>query len=109
MAETQTKPRPTDEELREILKGVEDPELRMSIVDLGLVYRVEIDEDGMASVDMTLTSPGCPVGPMLQGMIFHKLTQVDGVEDVEVNLVWNPPWDPRTMASEEVKMALGIW
>ncbi|MEX1022266.1 MAG: iron-sulfur cluster assembly protein [Dehalococcoidia bacterium] len=109
MTDTETTTRPTDEELRETLRGVEDPELHMSIVDLGLVYRVEMDEDGMVSVDMTLTSPACPVGPMLQGMIFHKLNQVDGVEDVEVNLVWSPPWDPRTMASEEIKMALGIW
>ncbi len=107
-AETAVTP-PTNEEIREALRGVEDPELRMSIVDLGLLYRAEIDESGVVTVDMTLTSPGCPVGPMLQGMIFHKLTQMDGVVDVEVNLVWNPPWDPRTMASEEVKMALGIW
>ncbi len=109
MAETETIVHPSNEEIRAVLKTVEDPELRMSIVDLGLVYRAEIDDDGVVTVDMTLTSPGCPVGPMLQGMIFHKLTQMDGVVDVEVNLVWNPPWDPRTMASEEVKMALGIW
>jgi metal-sulfur cluster biosynthetic enzyme len=109
MAESETKQRPTEEQLREVLRSVEDPELRMSIVDLGLLYGVEVDEDGVVTVDLTLTSPACPVGPMLQGMIFHKLTQVEGVEDVEVNLVWSPPWDPRTMASEDVKMALGIW
>ncbi|MDO9444249.1 MAG: iron-sulfur cluster assembly protein [Dehalococcoidia bacterium] len=109
MAETEAIAFPTNEEIREVLRTVEDPELRMSIVDLGLLYKAEIDEQGVVTVDMTLTSPGCPVGPMLQGMIFHKLTQMDGVVDVEVNLVWNPPWDPRTMASEEVKMALGIW
>lgn len=102
-------PVPTVESLREILRSVEDPELRMSILDLGLIYGVEVDEDGMVTVDLTLTSPACPVGPMLQGMIFHKLMATPGVEDVEVNLVWSPPWDPRTMASEEIKMALGIW
>ena len=107
MAETTT--RPTEDELREVLRTVEDPELRMPIVDLGLVYGFEIDDQGMVTVDMTLTSPACPVGPMLQGMIYHKLSQMDGVEDVEVNLVWDPPWDPKTMASEEVRMALGIW
>ncbi|MBM3139227.1 MAG: DUF59 domain-containing protein [Candidatus Rokubacteria bacterium] len=101
--------RPTVEEIREVLRTVEDPELRMSIVDLGLVYGAEIDEQGMVTVDLTLTSPACPVGPMLQGMIYHKLSQLEGIEDVEVNLVWNPPWDPRTMASEDVRMALGIW
>lgn len=109
MTETETVAFPTDEELREALRAVEDPELHMSIVDLGLVYGVEIDEDRRVTVDMTLTSPACPVGPMLQGLIFHKLQQMEGVEDVEVNLVWNPPWDPRTMASDDIKIALGIW
>ena len=100
---------PSKEDIFEELKGVEDPELRMSIVELGLVYDVNADSDGTVTVDMTLTSPACPVGPMLQGMIFHKVMQMVGVEDVEVNLVWAPPWDPKTMASEDVKMALGIW
>jgi len=106
---TGTVMRPSEDELRETLRAVEDPELHMSVVDLGLIYDVAIDEDGQVTVDMTLTSPACPVGPMLQGLIFHKLTQVEGVEDVEVNLVWSPPWDPRTMASDDIKMALGIW
>ena len=100
---------PSLDEINEVLHTVEDPELRMSIAELGLIYGVEIDDQGMITVDLTLTSPACPVGPMLQGMIYHKLTQMEGVEDVEVNLVWDPPWDPKTMASEEVKMALGIW
>lgn len=106
---TETITPPTDEELREALREVMDPELHMSIVDLGLVYGVEIDEDRRVTVDMTLTSPACPVGPMLQGLIFHKVSQMEGVEDVEVNLVWTPPWDPRTMASDDIKIALGIW
>ena len=100
---------PTEESMWAALRQVEDPELRLSIVELGLVYGVELDEDGVATVDMTLTSPACPVGPMLQGMIFHSLSGMEGIEDVEVNLVWDPPWDPRKMASEEVKMTLGIW
>lgn len=102
-------PRPTVEELREVLQQVEDPELRMSIMDLGLIYGVDIDEDGMVTIDLTLTTPACPVGPMIQGQAYHLLSQMDGVEDVEVNLVWEPPWDPKTMASDEVKMMLGIW
>jgi metal-sulfur cluster biosynthetic enzyme len=100
---------PTVEEIREVLQLVEDPELRMSIMDLGLIYGVDIDEDALVTVDMTLTTPACPVGPMLQGQIFHMVTQMDGVEDVEVNLVWEPPWDPKTMASDDVKLMLGIW
>lgn len=107
MSETAT--RPTTDELRAILRQVEDPELRMSIVDLGLVYGIDIDDEGEVTIDLTLTTPACPIGPMLQGQIYHILTQLDGVEDVEVNLVWDPPWDPRTMASEEIKLLLGIW
>ena len=101
--------RPTPDDLMEVVRAVEDPELRMSVVDLGLIYGIEIDDEGMTTVDMTLTSPGCPVGPMLQGQIYHVVSQLPGVEDVEVNIVWDPPWDPRVMASEEVKMMLGIW
>lgn len=101
--------RPTEEQLWEVLRQIEDPELRMGIAELGLIYYVNIDDEGLVTIDMTLTSPACPVGPMLQGQAYHLLTQLDGVEDVEVNLVWDPPWDPKTMASEEVRMQLGIW
>ncbi len=104
-----TSERPTEEQLWEVLRQVEDPELRISIVELGLIYHAKIDDEGLVTIDMTLTSPACPVGPMLQGQAYHLLTQLDGVEDVEVNLVWDPPWDPKTMASEEVRMQLGIW
>jgi metal-sulfur cluster biosynthetic enzyme len=108
-AQSEAPARPTVEEVREVLRTVEDPELRMSIVELGLVYGIEVEDDGLVTVALTLTSPACPIGPMLQGMIYHKTSQIPGVEDVEVNLVWTPPWDPRTMASEDVKLALGIW
>ena len=101
--------RPTAEDLMEVVRSVEDPELRMSVVELGLIYGIEIDDEGMTTVTMTLTSPGCPVGPMLQGQIYHVVSQLPGVEDVEVNIVWEPPWDPKTMASEDVKMMLGVW
>ncbi|MDA0302298.1 MAG: iron-sulfur cluster assembly protein [Chloroflexi bacterium] len=100
---------PAEDAVREVLRTVEDPELRMSILELGLIYGVTVEDDGLVQVDLTLTSPACPVGPMLQGMIYHKVAQMPGVMDVEVNLVWQPPWDPRTMASEDVKLALGIW
>ncbi|MBM4414804.1 MAG: metal-sulfur cluster assembly factor [Chloroflexi bacterium] len=109
MAETETQQRPSVDELREVIRQVQDPELHMSIIDLGLVYNIDIDDYGVVTIDLTLTTPACPIGPMIQGQAYHLLTQLDGVEDVEVNLVWDPPWDPRTMASEEVKLALGIW
>ena len=105
MSETKT---PTVEELKEKLREVKDPELDMSIVDLGLVYDVEF-EDGEVLITMTLTSPGCPLGPIIRGEAYAKLKEVPGVKDVDVQIVWNPPWDPRTMASDDVKMALGIW
>jgi metal-sulfur cluster biosynthetic enzyme len=106
MAETATAP--TYEEMREKLWEVKDPEINMSIVDLGLVYDIEIEE-GVVTVTMTLTSPGCPLGPIIRGEAYAKLKELPGVKDVDVNIVWSPPWDPKTMASEDVKMMLGIW
>jgi metal-sulfur cluster biosynthetic enzyme len=101
---------PTYDQLMEKLGEVKDPEIDMGIVELGLVYDVEFnDADGLVTVTMTLTSPGCPLGPIIRGEAYAKLREIPGVKDVDVNIVWNPPWDPRTMASEDVKMALGIW
>ena len=99
---------PTIEELREKLSLVMDPEINLSIVELGLVYDIEYD-DGDVLVTMTLTSPGCPLGPVIRGEAYAKLKEIPGVKDVDVQIVWSPPWDPRTMASEDVKMQLGIW
>jgi metal-sulfur cluster biosynthetic enzyme len=99
---------PTNEELMTKLAEVKDPEINMSIVELGLVYDVSYD-NGDVLVTMTLTSPGCPLGPVIRGEAYAKLREIPGVKDVDVQIVWNPPWDPRTMASEDVKMALGIW
>ncbi len=108
MAETEKQEAPTYEQLREKLREVKDPEINMSIVDLGLVYDIQYD-NGDVLVTMTLTSPGCPLGPIIRGEAYAKLRELPGVKDVDVQIVWNPPWDPRTMASEDVKMALGIW
>jgi metal-sulfur cluster biosynthetic enzyme len=99
---------PTNEELMERLRELNDPEINMSIVELGLVYDVQY-EDGDVLVTMTLTSPGCPLGPVIRGEVYAKLREVPGVKDVDVQIVWSPPWDPRTMASDDVKMQLGIW
>ena len=99
---------PTVEELREKLAEVKDPEIGLGIVELGLVYDVAYD-DGDVLITMTLTSPGCPLGPVIRGEAYAKLKELPGVNDVDVQIVWNPPWDPRTMASEDVKMQLGIW
>jgi len=98
-----------NEELaREALKDVYDPELRISIMELGLVYDVAVDE-GKVKVVYTLTSPACPLGPVIDGQIQDILMDLPGVKEVETELTLTPPWDPRTMASDEVKMQLGIW
>ncbi|MBN9492984.1 metal-sulfur cluster assembly factor [bacterium] len=99
---------PTYDEMHEKLREVMDPELNLSIVDLGLVYDIQLD-DGTALVTMTLTSPGCPLGPVIRGEAYAKLRELPGVKDVDVQIVWSPPWDPRTMATDDIKMMLGIW
>jgi metal-sulfur cluster biosynthetic enzyme len=94
------------EELRDVLNTVEDPELGMGIVDLGLVYDVAL-EDGKARVTYTLTSMGCPVGPYISEQIEIVSRGVDGVDEVESELVWDPPWSPERM-SEDAKFVLGF-
>ncbi len=96
------------DEIREAIRVVEDPELGISIVELGLVYDIAND-DGHVDVSMTLTSPFCPIGPMLIAQIETVVGDLPGVKDVKVDLVWSPPWDPKTMASDEAKDLLGIW
>jgi metal-sulfur cluster biosynthetic enzyme len=102
---------PTQEQVYEALKEVEDPELQMGIVDLGLVYGVDIDgaENENVSVTMTLTSPMCPVGPMFRQAVLSKVESLDGVKSANVEITFTPPWDPRTMASDDAKVHLGIW
>jgi len=101
---------PNKEEVLEAIQPVVDPEMNVSIVDLGLIYDVEADEDeSKLNIKMTLTSPMCPVGPQIMGAVHSTALQMENVEEVEIQLVWSPPWDPRSMATDEVKMMLGIW
>jgi metal-sulfur cluster biosynthetic enzyme len=104
-----TEKRITPEEIMELLVPIKDPEIMLSIVDLGLVYDVQINNDGIVDVTITLTTPACPLGPMLISQIQDTLMEAPGVKDVNVQLTFTPPWDPRTMASDEIKMQLGIW
>ena len=102
-------PAPLDPEvIREALKGVVDPEIGIDIVNLGLIYNVDVNGRDI-KVEMTLTGPGCPVGPMLQSQVYGICASQPGAANVRVDLVWTPPWDPRQMASEEAKDVLGIW
>jgi metal-sulfur cluster biosynthetic enzyme len=97
---------PTREEVIDALRQVEDPELGMDIVDLGLMYDVEV-EGAKVKVTHSLTSMGCPVGPMIQEDIHRVTSEVPGVEDVEVELTWDPPWTPERM-SDDAKFILGF-
>lgn len=100
---------PTVEQVIAALKPVADPEIRIGIIDLGLVYDVLIDDDGKVTVKMTLTTPACPYGEMLMTQVHRAVQQLDGVSEVEVRLVWDPPWDPKEMCSDSAKDLLGIW
>jgi FeS assembly SUF system protein len=101
----------TNEELLpsvlEALKTVRDPEIPVNLVDLGLIYELIVNKDGVVYVEMTLTAPSCPVAGELPGQVKEAIEAVDGVNDVRVKLVWSPPWDKDRM-SEEAKLELGL-
>lgn len=96
----------TSELVREQLREVLDPELGVNIVDLGLVYEIGVDADGQVLIEMTLTTPGCPLGGFLDDEIRACLTGLPQVRDVRVELVWEPPWAPESM-SDVAKKELG--
>ncbi len=97
-----------DSEIWTALRAIQDPEIHLSIVDLGLIYGVESDANGTVKVRMTLTSPACPVGALLQAQVHSAVLRLPGVQEARVELVWEPPWDPKTMASDDIKMELGL-
>jgi metal-sulfur cluster biosynthetic enzyme len=99
----------SEELIRERLQDVFDPEIHMSIMELGLVYDVDLTDEGDVTVTYTLTSPGCPLGAVIDGQIQDVLVDLPGVKKVNAKLTFSPPWDPKTMASDDVKMQLGIW
>ena len=101
----------TEQQVMDALKVIEDPELHLGIVDLGLIYGADINpqpEGEEVKLTMTFTSPFCPYGPQLKAMVQRALATLPGVKSAVVNIVFTPPWDPRTMASEECKIALGL-
>jgi FeS assembly SUF system protein len=91
----------------EVLKSVYDPEIPVDIYELGLIYDVEISEDGDATITMTLTTPHCPVAESLPNEVELRVLSVPGIRDAVVNLVWDPPWDPSKM-SDEARLELGM-
>lgn len=100
---------PTKEEIIEVLKPVQDPEIRIGVVDLGLIYDTVVQDDGKVLVKMTLTTPACPYGEMLVASVHRAVEDLETVKEVEVALVWDPPWDPKEMCSDLAKDQLGIW
>jgi FeS assembly SUF system protein len=103
--------RMSPEELREPivaqLRTVYDPEIPVNLYDLGLIYRIDIADNGDVHIDMTLTAPACPVAGMMPGMVEEAVAKVEGVGQVRVELVWDPPWGPDQM-SDEARLELGM-
>jgi len=90
------------------LKTVYDPEIPVDIYELGLIYKVDLDDDRNLTIDMTLTAPGCPVAGEMPGWVENAARSVEGIQDVKVNMVFDPPWDASRM-SEEAQVALNWW
>ena len=90
------------------LKTVHDPEIPVNIYDLGLIYQIDVNDDYLVKVDLTLTAPGCPVAHLFPNMVKEAVLTVEGVVDAEVELVWDPPWN-QEMMSEAAKLELGMF
>jgi FeS assembly SUF system protein len=90
------------------LKTVYDPEIPADIYELGLIYKVDIDDDRVVTIDMTLTTPNCPAAADLPGQVENAVAGVSGVREAKVNIVWDPPWDPSRM-SDEARTVLDMW
>jgi FeS assembly SUF system protein len=91
-----------------VLKTVYDPEIPVDIYELGLIYKVDLDDDRNLTIDMTLTAPGCPVAGEMPGWVENAAMSVEGIQSVTVNMVYDPPWDQSRM-SEEAQVALNWW
>ena len=91
----------------EKIKEIYDPEIPVNIYELGLIYKIEVDEKNKVNIDMTLTSPNCPVAESLPNEVKENIMKVEGVSDVNLNLVWEPPWDKDKM-SEAAKLELNL-
>jgi metal-sulfur cluster biosynthetic enzyme len=99
-------PAPTEDQVKLALRKVKDPELNLNIVDLGLVYEIAVD-GGDVTIDMSLTSPGCPAGPQIMGDVERTVKALPGVKDLQLNLVWQPFWTPERI-EPRVRAYMGL-
>lgn len=97
----------TEERIVEMLRTVYDPEIPINVYDLGLIYSIDLNDDGRLDVDMTFTAPNCPIADFIITDVQTKLESVDGVESVKINIVFEPEWTP-DMMTEEAKLELGM-
>lgn len=97
---------PTPDVVRQALRQVKDPEIDLNIIDLGLVYDVDV-VDGAVEIKMTLTSPGCPAGPMITNDVYRVVRELEGVDDVDVEIVWEPYWTPERI-EPKVRAMMGF-
>jgi len=96
------------DEIVSALKTVYDPEIPADIYEIGLIYKVDVDDDRAVKIDMTLTTPNCPSAAELPTMVENAVASVPGVREAKVNIVWDPPWDPSRM-SDEARAVLNMW
>ena len=97
----------TEIEIVKVLKTIYDPEIPVNIYDLGLIYEIFVQDEGKVSVDMTLTAPGCPMADQIMAEVDAKLKMIDGVEELDLKLTFDPPWT-KQMMSEEARLELGF-
>jgi FeS assembly SUF system protein len=97
----------TETNILSVLKQIYDPEIPVNIYDLGLIYEIDVEDDGKTTVSMTLTAPNCPMADQLLQEVNDRVAEVEGVTEVIINLTFNPPWD-KSMMSEEAMLELGF-
>ena len=98
---------PTQDQVIAVLKTIFDPEIPVDIYELGLIYEIEVNDEGFVNIDMTLTSPNCPVAESLPKMVKDNVLKIEEVSEVDLKLVWNPPWT-KDMMSEAAKLELNL-
>ena len=96
-----------ESEIANVLKNIYDPEIPVNIYDLGLIYNIDVDEKNNINITMTLTAPNCPIADSLLNEVEQQVKKIEGIQEVNVNLVFDPPWD-KEMMSDEAKLELGL-